>query len=107
MFFDKEFKITDSPPPGGSMSGEIEFETEKRKIASKTIVIAYVPITLKVEAGSKIKIFASAAMVLTKEFKIKKVTFIPGTTLTLVIDASAAAVFGLAKVGVRTEPSGT
>jgi parallel beta-helix repeat protein len=107
VFFDKEFKITDSPPPGGSMSGEIEFETEKRKIASKTIVIAYVPITLKVEAGSKIKIFASAAMVLTKEFKIKKVTFIPGTTLTLVIDASAAAVFGLAKVGVRTEPSGT
>ena len=105
--FDEQFSIKASPAPYANFSAKIEFDLGSKTLASKTIIVYGVPITVAVDVGGNVEVFADGKLVFSQTLKIDKATFIPGSTITITIDASASAVFGLAKVGIKAEPQGT
>jgi hypothetical protein len=107
VYFDKEFKVKDNPPPAGNAEANVDFELGSKTLASKTIIVYGVPVTVQVDVGGNVKIFASGTLIFHKTLKLKKVTFVPGLTITVTIDSSASAAFGFAKIGAKAEPEGT
>lgn len=103
--FDPDFKL--KPGAQGTLQASIDFSLPERRLASKTIIVYGIPITLAVDLGGNVQIFVNGIAILDQQFNFEKVTFVPGTTITLDLTATASAVFGAAKIGVRGSPSGT
>ncbi|MCX8023297.1 MAG: hypothetical protein N2745_11060 [Syntrophorhabdaceae bacterium] len=103
--FDRSFNLL--PGTTGSVYGELNFPLPEKTLASKTIVVYGVPITVAMDVGGNIKVFVNAALVLDEKLKFSKLTFAPGTTIQLDLTASASAAFGVAKLGVKGSPTAT
>lgn len=106
-YFDEQFALKASPAAYADFSAKIDFDLGSKTLASKTILVYGVPITVAVDVGGNVQIFAEGKLVFTQKLAIDRAVFVPGSTITITIDASASAAFGLAKVGVRAEPQGT
>lgn len=105
--FDEQFAVKAAPPPLATFSADITFDLGSKTLASKTLIVYGVPITVQVDVGGSVKVFAEGRLVLSQKLKIDRATFVPGSTITITIDASASVAFGLAKVGAKAEPTGT
>jgi len=105
--FDEQFNVKAKPAPYADLSAKTDFDLGSKTLASKTITVYGVPVTVAVDIGGNVQIFAEGKLIFSKKLKIDKAIFIPTSTITITIDASASAVFGLVKAGVRTEPAGT
>jgi len=89
----------------GVIKMNIPFELPE-KGASKTFLVCGVPVTIAVDLGGEVKVFLHGGVILDSKVRPEKITFIPGTDITLEITASVSAVFGLAKLAVKGEPEG-
>ncbi|MCX7636167.1 MAG: hypothetical protein N2Z74_10545, partial [Syntrophales bacterium] len=103
--FDPLFNLL--PGATATLGATVEIPLEEKTLASKTIVVYGVPVTLAVDLGGNVQVFVNGTVVFDQQFRFLQAHFVPGTTITLDITASAAAATGLAKVGVRGSPTGT
>lgn len=101
--FDKYFKYKKAT---GIIGTETEFELPKKTL-SKTVLVYGVPVTVALDVGGSVKVFVNGVIVYDDKLRFEKASLIPGTTLTLDLTASASAVFGLAKLGVKGSPAAT